>query len=144
MARSEDGGLTPPHAAPRDPRPTEGALGAFFDAARAAPVIPPVTLTAAILADAEALLPRSAAPQRPPSPPPQQHGLWRRIGALARPIGGWGGMAALAGCLALGFWVGASGPGADIAAAALWTEAAAADAAVDSVDGFFDLASGEG
>lgn len=118
-------------------RAEEGDLAYFFDAARAAPIEPPPALLRAILADA-------AAVAGAPAPRARRIPLAERLDALLRPLGGWAGASALAGCLALGLWAGALGTGADMLGGALWADVVTLDNAVDGVDGFFDLAMTEG
>lgn len=132
MAKPDDD----PRAARAALRREEDALAEFFEAARAEPRTPPAALLEAILADAEALRPGPAAPRRA-----RAQG-WPDLGALLRPLGGWGAAAALAGCLAAGLIAGSLGAGADLAAT-VWSDPVAALSA-DGVDGFFDLGAAEG
>jgi hypothetical protein len=82
-----------------DPRREEGALAPFFAAARAAAPAPEPTLIAAILADAEAAMPRGRRPGRNPLAP------------LLDLLGGWRGAGAVAASALIGFGIGLSGSG---------------------------------
>ena len=128
-----------PRAARAALRREEDALAAFFDAARAEPRTPPAALLEAILADAR----RTAAGAGAPAASPAPAGAGPDLGALLRPLGGWGAATALAGCLALGLVAGSLGAGEDLAAETLWSDPVAALSA-DGIDGFFDLGATEG
>lgn len=124
-------------------RDEEGALAAFFDAARAEPwPAPSPSFLAAVLADAAAVTPRRAVVPFP-APPPRR-GLLARLGARLAPVGGWPGAGALAASAAIGFWAGAGGLGADYAMPTLWPDVAALESPADAIGGFFDFASLEG
>jgi hypothetical protein len=78
-----------------DPQSEEGALAAFFAAARAAPLAPEPALIAAILADAEAAMPRR--PSR------------NLLAPLLDLLCGWRGAGAVAASALIGFGIGFSG-----------------------------------
>jgi hypothetical protein len=80
-----------------DPRSEEGALAPFFAAARGAPPAPEPALIAAILADAEAAMPRR--PSR------------SLLAPLLDLLGGWRGAGAVAASALIGFGIGLSGSG---------------------------------
>jgi hypothetical protein len=80
-----------------DPRSEEGALAPFFAAAGASAPAPEPALIAAILADAEAAMPRR--PSRNPLAP------------LLEVLGGWRGAGAVAASALIGFGIGLSGSG---------------------------------
>jgi hypothetical protein len=82
-----------------DPRSEEGALAPFFAAARDAVPAPEPRLVAAILADAEAAMPRRAG--RAPNP----------LAPLLDLLGGWRGAGAVAASALIGFGIGLSGGG---------------------------------
>ncbi len=63
---------------------------------------------------------------------------------MLTPFGGWAGACALAGCLALGLWVGALGAGGEVVGGTLWADVVTLERAIDGVDGFFDLDVTEG
>ena len=133
MAKPDDSSRALRNALRRE----EEALAAFFDAARAEPPEPPSdALLARVLADADALAP--ARPQR------ARRRAWPDLGALLRPLGGWGAAAALAGCLAAGFLAGSLGAGAGLATETIWADHLSVEAAAQGVDGFFDLTAAEG
>lgn len=138
MARSDDAPVFDPRTPDRDaPRAEEGALAAFFEAARAEPwPAPSPAFLAAVLADAAAVARAAPAPPRP--------GLLARLGARLAPLGGWPGAGALAASAAIGFWAGAVGLGADYALPTLWPDVATLEVPADAIGGFFDLASLEG
>jgi len=121
----------------------EAALAAFFAAARAEDVEPRTALLSAILADAAevhaARATAGSAPARPATATPVPR---RRFGAgVLSPIGGWGGLAALGACAALGFWLGLAG-NLSLDGASLTTVAASqSDAAETGAVAFFDYAS---
>ncbi len=120
-------------------RAEEGALAAFFDAARAETPPLPEALVAAVLADAA----RAAAPA-PPRPARARRGARPGLAALLGPLGGWPGATALAGCLAAGLVAGASQPVSDFVGTALWSDALAVEDVAAGVEGFFDLQETEG
>lgn len=120
----------------------EGDLAAFFDAARAAEPAARVAFLDAVLADAAAVA-EARAPALPVAPARQRRARSDR-GAWLRPLGGWIGATALAGCAALGFVAGALGTGAGITDRLLAAEAAPLDLAAESVTLFFDLDAVEG
>ena len=80
---------------------------------------------------------RGAGRPHPPSAAPPRS---RR--ALA-PIGGWRGLAALAACAALGFWLGIAGE-VTLDGGTAWNGLDSAESTADQVGAFFDLASTEG
>ncbi len=116
------------------PRPDEDetALAPFFAAARAEEEAPRTGLLSAILADAAEV---HAARTAIPAPAPR--GGWGP--RLLAPIGGWGGLAALGACAAVGFWLGIAG-NLSIDGTTL-TAGAASESSADGVGAFFDLAS---
>jgi hypothetical protein len=118
----------------------EGDLAAFFEAARALEPTPSQAFVNAVLADAAGV-----AADRAPLPQPDRQ-PWPRAWQerWLRPIGGWIGAAALAGCAAVGFVAGTLGTGADLAAVVLAPEAGGLDLASESVTLFFDLDATEG
>jgi hypothetical protein len=127
MARDDD-----PVTAAHD----EAALAPFFAAARGAEPPPPVHLLSAILADAAA-----AQTARIPAADPARRTPRGRVVRLAAPVGGWRGVAALAVCAALGFWLGLAGEiSIDGATVSAGTAIAESD---DPVGEFFDLAAME-
>lgn len=142
MARSDDVPVFDPRARERDAlRREEGALSAFFDAAREEPwPAPSPAFLAAVLADAAAIAPRRPA-LLAPAP---RLGLLARIGARLAPLGGWAGTTALAASAAIGFWAGAVGLGADYAMPTFWPDVATLESPADAIGGFFDFASLEG
>ncbi len=114
----------------------EAALAPFFAAARRAEPPPPVHLLSAILADAAA-----AQAARSPAAEPGRRTPPGRAVRLAAPVGGWRGVAALAACAALGFWLGLAGEiSIDGATVSAGTAVAESD---DPVGEFFDLAAME-
>lgn len=126
------------HAVRAALRREEADLAVFFDAERAASEEMSAAFVETVVADALAISGSrlKIAPRRP-----------RRLLArapLLRPLGGWIGAAAIAGCAALGFWAGAVGTGTDLMAATFWTDIASIDAQADGVAGFYELADTEG
>jgi hypothetical protein len=77
-----------------------GDLEAWFEAARGEGPEPSDALMARVLADAEALQPRSA-------PPPRSDGAWAEVWRL---LGGWPAAAGLAAAGVAGLWIGAAPP----------------------------------
>jgi len=67
-----------------------------------------------------------------------------KIGAWPAPLGGWPGAGALAASLAIGFWAGVSGLGADYATPTLWPDVATMENAGAGIGDFYDLSSLEG
>jgi hypothetical protein len=118
-----------------------GDLAGFFEAARAAEPAPPMAFLNAVLADAA-----SVAADRTSAEQPLQRRSPSRAEASGwlRPLGGWIGATALAGCAAIGFVAGTLGTGADLAAMVLPPEGASLDLASESVTLFFDLDAAEG
>ncbi|MFO1141133.1 MAG: hypothetical protein U1E59_01885 [Amaricoccus sp.] len=112
-------------------------LAPFFAEARAGDPGPTTALLSAILADAGAV---SAERRAPASPAPRGR------------LGGWRGLAALAACAVLGFWIGIAGNlpiEAGTTSSASYDGEASSDAgsdggAVDQLGAFYDLASLEG
>jgi hypothetical protein len=139
MARSDDVSVFDPRADERDAlRREEGALSAFFDAAREEPwPAPSPAFLKAVLADAAAVAPG-------PMVVAPRPGLLARIGARLAPLGGWAGTTALAASAAIGFWAGAVGLGADYAMPTFWPDVATLESPADAIGGFFDFASLEG
>lgn len=87
----------------------DAALAPFFAAARAARPTVSAALTARILADSAAELPRAPvarAALRAPSPPTRP-ALARRLLAA---LGGWGGLGGLATATLAGVWIGIAAP----------------------------------
>lgn len=78
----------------------EVSVDAMLAAAKAAPPAVPDALMARVLADADALQPRPAAPAVAP-------GLWIR---LSDAFGGWQGMGGLVAATCAGIWIGWSPP----------------------------------
>ncbi|HET9068288.1 MAG TPA: hypothetical protein VFN28_06560 [Amaricoccus sp.] len=118
------------------PSADEAALAPFFAAARAGETPPQTALLSAILADAAEVHAARAAPPAPALPAARKP----RFGArLLAPIGGWGGLAALGACAALGFWLGLAG-NLSLDGTTL-TTAAASQTGDAGVDAFFDYAS---
>lgn len=118
----------------------EGDLAVFFEAARASEAAPPLAFLNAVLADA-ADVAADRAPVLQPERQPRPRAWPER---WFRPVGGWVGAAALAGCAAVGFVAGTLGTGADLAAMVLTPEAGGLDLASESVTLFFDLDATEG
>jgi hypothetical protein len=119
-------------------RREEAELAEFFDAERATPASISAVFLEAVVADAMAMN-VSRAKTLPPRPS-RRHGL----AAVLRPLGGWLGATAIAGCAALGFWAGAIGTGSGLMAETLWSDFATIDAQADGVAGFYELGEGEG
>lgn len=126
----------------------EQGLEPWFAAARAEVADPPLALLSAILADAasvgaarEVAVPPAREVPAEVVPLPQAGGGWR-----FDLVGGWKGLAGLAACAAVGFWIGMVGE-VTVEDGAVWSgaRAVAADSAPDDpVGAFFDLASAEG
>jgi ferric-dicitrate binding protein FerR (iron transport regulator) len=113
------------------PQLRDDDLEAFFAAARAENPAPRTALLSAILADA-AEVQAARAPRASLPVPPQRPAGWR-FGRLFAPLGG---VAALAACAALGFWIGLAG--------SLTLDGAtltAGETPAYGVDAFFDYAS---
>ena len=103
-----------------------------------APIFGPTSMPAPVRAmPAPGLLPA-------PRPARRRPGLRARIGARLAPLGGWAGAGALAASLAIGFWAGVSGLGADYATPTLWPDVATMDSATAGIGDFYDLSSLEG
>jgi hypothetical protein len=120
----------------------EGDLAIFFDAARAAEPGPSMAFLNAVLADAASVAAARAASVQ--AVPARRRGRRLDLAGWLRPLGGWVGATALAGCAALGFVAGALGTGAGLAEPFLAPEAASLDLASESVTLFFDLGAAEG
>ncbi len=128
-------------------RRTIAALEPFFAAARAEVDAPPLALFSAILADAGRVSAERSAHAPEPTggdaPPAERRGRFELVG-------GWRGLASLAACAVLGFWIGIAG-NVTIEDGKVWagSSTASADALVadsgtgDPVDAFFDLAATE-
>jgi hypothetical protein len=94
-----------------DPRSEEGALGPFFAAARAAAPAPEPALIAAILADAEAAMPRR---------PSRRRASRNVLAPVLEMLGGWRGAGAVAASALIGFGIGLSGSGLMPEGPAVW------------------------
>ena len=116
-------------------------LAPFFAEARAREIGPTTALLSAILADAGAV----AAERRAPAPGAPRRGRIRQFG-------GWRGLAALAACAVLGFWIGIAGnlpieTGTTSSASydgGTSSDASSDGGADDQLGAFYDLASLEG
>lgn len=83
---------------------TDHDLDSLFAAARADSPAPPAALTARVLADADAVLLRQAAPE---TPAVAKTSLWARLAAL---FGGAGAVAGMATATVAGFYIGFAQP----------------------------------